>query len=665
MDIKEKILNLINKIEFYNYEYYNLDNPSISDYDYDAILNQLKELEKKYPEYIFTFSPTQRVGTVPISKFKKVNHKFKMLSLDNAFNEEDLEKFHSDTKKVSGNNINEYVLEPKIDGLSISLIYKEGQFYKAVTRGNGIIGEDVTLNIKTIPTIPLRIKDHSEYFEVRGEVYISFSDFNTINAKNISLGKEVLMNPRNAASGSVRNLDPRVAKERRLSVFLYNIPHKVDGINNHWDSLIYLKDLGFSTPLNFSKKFNDFDELKKNVMNFNKDILDFPIDGLVIKVNNYNLYDKLGYTSKFPKWAIAFKFNAEISATKLIGIFPTVGRTGKITYNANLVPVEINQTIVKSATLHNYKYIIDNDIRVGDVVNVYKAGEIIPKVIGPVLPRNEMVQKWKVINECPSCQSTLEFNDSLNEQYCKNIECDAIRIQKIVHFSSKEALNIEGLGESIIERLYKMGLIKSIKDIYNLHERRDEIIKMERMGEKSVNNLLKSIEYTKNVELEKWLFAIGIPNLGKKAAKVLANTFISLDKIKSVSLQELESINDFGPIISKSIYDFFKDDSNIELINYFISLGFKDKVEINLTQYDSILNGKNILITGTFSWISRDALIERAEKEYGAKALTSKSKKVDFLLLGDNAGSKKDWAIKNNITIIDSDKLFSIFNIQK
>lgn len=666
MNIKDKILNLISQIEKANFEYYNLDKPSLSDFEYDSIMKELKDLENQYPEHIYYFSPTQRVGATPISKFQKVSHKFKMLSLDNAFNSDDLDKFYSDVNKVASDSKVKklkFVLEPKIDGLSISIIYKKGLFFQALTRGNGVIGEDVSQNIKTVSSIPLRISNNDEYFEVRGEVYISFSNFKLVNQNNEKEGREILMNPRNAASGSIRNLDPNVAKQRKLSVFLYNIPHQIKGIDNQWDTLHYLEEMGFTTPLKFCKLFSDFNLLKDYAINFDKSNLNFPIDGLVIKYNDFILYDEIGYTSKFPKWAIAYKFSAEIVQTKIKNIFPTVGRTGKITYNAELVPVEINQTIVKSATLHNYNYIIDNDIRINDIVEIYKAGEIIPKVIGPVLPRINDNTKWEYVQNCPSCESFLKFNETGNEQFCTNDECRDINIQKIVHFCSKESLNIEGLGESLIERLYDKGYIRKIADIFSIYSIRDELIQMERMGEKSADNLISSIDKTKSSELEKWIFAIGIPNMGKKTSKTLAKKFKSIYSIMKADISELESVEDFGPIIANSIYNYFRNEENLNVINFLISIGFKTEISTNNVVFkESIFYEKNILITGTFDWISRNEIMNKIEKEYKGYVLSSKSKKINYLIMGENPGSKKEWAIQNNIEIIDSERLLLIFN---
>jgi len=655
MNIKDRINELVDKINIWNYEYYTLDKPSVSNLEWDSAMRELKNLEKEYPEYSRKDSPTRRVGDVILEKFEKVTHKIPLFSLEDVFSKEEVREFDEKVRKTINNP--SYVCELKIDGLAISLSYEKGILVKGATRGDGTIGEDITENIRMIRTIPLKLKEAID-IEVRGEVYMSKKSLEEANKLRAENGLELLKNPRNAAAGSVRNLDTNVMAERKLDCFIYHLPNPEDyGINTHYEALNYMKKLGFNV--------NPTGKLVHNIediMNFidlhakHRESLAYDIDGVVIKVNGIKDQKQLGYTAKYPKWATAYKFPATEVLTKLEDIIFTVGRTGQVTPNAVLSPVLIQGSTVRRATLHNESYVIDHEIMAGDTVSIIKAGDVIPAVLGPVKERRTGKEiPFKMIEICPICNSKLSKKDDQADWYCLNEKCPARNIESLIHFVSRDAMNIDGLGEKIIEDFYNMKYISNINDIYTLSKYKEELMELEGYGDKSVNNLLIAIENSKNNSLEKLLFGLGIKQVGSKTAKVLANKYKTLDNLMSATFDELNNIRDVGDIIANNIINYFKDDKSIELINklkdYNINMKYLGKASI---EKENITN-KTFVITGTLS-IERDKLKDILES-YGANVTTSVSAKTDVVIVGDNPGSKYDKAIELNIKVWNEEEL--------
>ncbi|AGR40833.1 NAD-dependent DNA ligase LigA [Spiroplasma taiwanense] len=650
--VKIEIEKLKIKLNEWGNAYYVLDKPLVEDSEYDRLLNKLKILEDQFPELITEDSPTQRVGGKVLDKFEKYKHKTAMLSLSNAFNKEDLLNFNDQIHKEIENLNYTFFVEPKIDGLSISIIYKNGILFKAVTRGDGVFGEDVTSNVKTIKSIPLIIPDKSDYFEIRGEVFLSKTEFEKINYQRQENDENLFANPRNAAAGTLRQLDSSIAASRKLDAFLYYFMNR-ELYDTHEKSLEYLKSLNFKIN-NLSKICKNIEDVYKHIQYIQsvRENLDYEIDGAVIKVNEFDFYEKVGYTSKYPKWAIAFKFPAEIKITKLLDIFPTVGRTGKITYNASLEPVQLAGTTVQAATLHNADFIIQRDIRVNGDVKVKKAGDIIPEIIEAVKnDRFKLLRKWKESVYCPECNSILERFEQEVDQYCINSLCSRKIVRGIEHFVSREAMNIEGLSIKIIEKLFENNFISNIADIYSLKLHKNQLINLEKMGEKSVSNLLNAIEISKQNSLEKLFFGLGIRHVGKKTAKIISLNFKNIDNIFKLSFEELENIYDIGPIVAKSICDWIKIEENKFLINKLKSHNINTTYlgQEGTKNNDKITN-KSFVITGKLSK-PRNYFKDLLE-EYGAKIIDTVSKKTDFLLAGEEAGSKLDKAQKLGIKII-------------
>lgn len=651
MDIKQRMNEIIEQINIANYEYYTMDSPSITDQEYDRLMLELIDIENKYPEYKKSDSPTMRVGGKVLDEFEKVTHKIPMLSLGNVFNEDEIINFDAKIKKESVNPT--YVCELKIDGLAVSLTYEKGILVRGATRGNGVIGEDITSNVKTIKSIPYKLKDNVD-IEVRGEIYMSKASFNETNKKRESLGLDLFKNPRNAAAGSIRQLDSKIAKERKLDCIVYHLPNPgIYNINTHMDALNYMEYLGFN--INKSNKYvNNINELLEfiNYYTINRKKLDYEIDGIVLKLNDIKEQERLGFTSKYPKWAVAYKFPAEEITTKLTDIIFTVGRTGKVTPNAVLEPVLVQGSTVSRATLHNEKFVIDRDIRINDIVVIRKAGDVIPEVVKVKLDRRDNnSKKFIMITKCPICNSDLIKEDAID--YCKNIKCDAKKIETLIHFASREAMNIEGLGERIIEEFYNMGYINKISDIYTLKEHKNELMELIGFGEKSINNLLDSIETSKNNSLEKVLFGLGIRQVGSKMSKVLSKKYLNIDNIINASIEELENISDVGPIISNNIIKYFSEQKNIDLINELKSYGlnFKYLGKIEIEKINENIYNRTFVITGTLS-IPREELKLKLE-ELGAKLTDSVTNNTDVLIAGDSVGSKYDKAKELNIEIWD------------
>lgn len=650
IDAKKRIEELVKIINEADYNYHTLDNPTITDQEYDKYIRELFDLESEYPEYILENSPTHRVGGKVLDEFSKVTHKIPMMSLSNVFNESEIRAFDERIRKEGYNP--EYVCELKIDGLSVSLTYEHGSLVSASTRGDGVVGEDITNNVRTIKTVPLKINKDID-IEVRGEIYMSKKVLETINRNRKENNLPLLQNARNAAAGSIRQLDSKVAASRKLDTFIYHLPNPLDyGINTHYEALLYMKTLGFKTNPN-NRIVNNINEVIEfiNYATKNRDNLPYDIDGVVIKVNDINMQQHLGFTAKYPKWATAYKFPPTQVFTKLTDIIFTVGRTGQVTPNAVLEPVLIQGSTVRKATLHNEAYVIDHDIKIGDIVEVIKAGDVIPAVLGPVKERRTGTEKdFEMIKKCPICDSFLIKNEGEADYFCKNEHCPARNIESLIHFVSRDAMNIDGLGESIIEDLYNLKYIKTVSDIYLLDKYKKDIMELEGYGEKSVTNMLNAIEESKNNSLEKLLFGLGIRQVGTKTAKILASRYITMDNLINTTKEELSNIHDIGNIIADSIINYFNDSKNINEINKLKELGINMKYlgSLNSKQND-LITGKTFVITGTLSK-DRNEIKELLES-FGGNVSGSVSKKTDVVIKGDNPGSKYDKAVSLGITI--------------
>ncbi len=659
MNPKNRIDELIELLNKYNYEYYILDKPSVSDSEYDRLMQELISLEEKYPEYKSPISPTERVGSVVLSNFTKVAHEKPMLSLSNVFNEDEIIKFDERIRKEGYNP--EYVCELKIDGLAISLIYKNGILERGLTRGDGKVGEDITHNVKTIKAIPLKLTKNID-IEVRGEIYIDKKEFIRVNEERKKQGLELFQNCRNLASGSVRQLDSSIAAERKLNNFIYHLPNPLDyGLYTHEDAMKYMESLGFrvNSKRRICKNANEIISFI-NEISEEREKLAYDIDGIVIKVNDIMMQEALGYTARSPKWATAYKFPAAKVTTKLIDIKFTVGRTGKITPNAILEPVKVAGSTVRKATLHNEDYVLSKDIRIGDIVVIQKAGDVIPEVVKVELDRREeKLPKFHMIEKCPVCSSKLIRLEGEANHYCPNPLCNARKVEKLIHFASRKAMNIEGLGERIIEDYYNFGYLTDIPSIYNLKKYKDELMSLEGFGEKSINNLLDSIEKSKKNSLEKLLFGLGIRHFGEKSALILAQRYTNIDNIKNTSIEELTSINDIGEIMAKSIVEYFSNPENLNMIDhlkmYGVNMTYLGKKQIE----DENFKNKKFVITGTINAMSRDKIKEEIGIR-GGNAVDSVSKNTDVVVVGQEPGSKYEKAVKLGIEIWDEDKLLKM-----
>ena len=654
MDRVKELVALLNK---YNYEYYALDNPSVTDMEYDRLIQELMMLEKEHPEWKLPDSPTDRVGGFVVDKFDKVEHRIPMFSLSNVFNEEEVKSFCE--KICEEFKDAEFVCELKIDGLAISLEYEDGVLVRALTRGNGVVGEDVTYNVKTINSIPLRLKSNVD-INVRGEVYMKKEVFNALNEKRKEEGLSLFQNPRNAAAGSLRQLDSRIARERKLDAFLYHLPNS--GLETHYEALDYIKNLGFKVNPNI-KLCKNIEEVLEYIdyWTSKRDTLPYEIDGIVIKLNNIREQDELGFTAKYPKWATAYKFPAMMVETKLKDIIFTVGRTGMITPNAVLDPVKLAGSTVKRATLHNEENIIKKDIKINDYVFIRKAGDVIPEVVKVDLEKRENVKDFKMITSCPICNATLIKKEDYVDFMCPNENCPARNIEKLIHFVSRNAMNIEGLGERIIEDFYNFGFIRSFLDIYKLKDKKEELITLEGFANKKVNNLLNSIEESKNATLDRFLFALGIPGIGERTAKILVNKYNNIDDFKNLTEEELLKINDIGPILAENIISYFKDKDNLEMIEQLKKIGLKMKYVKTLVNEDENFVNKTFVITGTFDFATRDE-IKKIIEQKGGTISSSVSKKTDVVMVGSEPGSKYDKAVSLNIEIWDANKTYKMCN---
>ena len=651
--IQEEIFKLVSLLNKYSYEYYVEDNPQITDTKYDTLYKQLEKLEEKYPELILENSPTQRVGDRVLDEFEKITHKIPMLSLSNTFSTEDLIDFDARVSKLVPSENVEYICELKIDGLAISINYDNGKLVSAATRGDGTVGEDVTENIKTIFSIPKVLKDKRS-IEVRGEVYLPKKSFNILNKEREENNEVLFANPRNAAAGSLRQLDSKITAKRRLSAFIYSIVGD-DSIVSQKNALNKAKEYELNVNQNF-KLCKSIDEVIDyiNYWTEHKQDLPYDIDGIVIKVNSYKVQEQIGFTQKSPRWATAYKFPEEELATKLLDVELSVGRTGIITPVAILDPIVISGSTVSKASLHNKDIIDDLDIHIGDMVVVKKAGEIIPKVVRVVKElRTEGSTKYQMPSNCPSCHQETYVKDNDPFTRCKNPDCPDQNIRKIIHFASRDALNIEGLGDKVVATLYDKGIISHTIDLYSLDK--DKLIALERMGEKSVDNLLNAIEKSKESSLDKVIYALGILNVGKKAGKILAEKYLNLSNFMNATLEELINLDDVGQITADSILDYLSDDNNIKFINDLINIGMNPQYEINEIKSNNIFSGKTVVLTGKLVELTRNEAKEFLEKN-GARVTGSVTSKTDLVIAGEKAGSKLTKAEQLGIEVINEEQ---------
>ncbi len=661
-EAKLKHEELVRIIEKYSYEYYVLDNPSVTDQEYDSKYEELERIENEFPSLITVTSPTQRIGNTVLKGFKKITHRIPMMSLQDVFNEDELLEWNAKVEKELNLKEVEYSAEMKIDGLSLSVVYEDGVLQYCATRGDGVTGEDVTTNALTIPSIPTRIplKGH---VEVRGECYMPKASLEALNKERLANGEPLLANARNAAAGSLRNLDSSVAKKRKLDAWFYYFEDAEKfGFNKHFDSIMELKKLGFKVNPEM-RVVKGKDEILKYIQEYTKkrNTLDYDIDGIVLKVNDFSYYNSLGYTAKTPKWAIAYKFPPEEVITKLEDIVYTVGRTGKITPNAVLDPVRVAGSVVRRATLHNEDFVNEKGLMIGDYITLRKAGDIIPEVVNAIKERRTGEEiPYKMITHCPDCGSELVKVDAMH--FCMNKDCPSRHIEGLIHYCSKDAMDIEGMGERVVEEFFALKFISDIPSIYSLKEHRDEIIAMDGWSYKSIDNLLNAIEKSKENSLERLLFGLGIKEVGSKMAKTLARLFINIEDLANKSIDELKSINDVGEVCANSIYNYFHDENNIALINKLKDLGlnmkYLGKVDISSNSY---FFNKKIVLTGSLTHFSRSEATELLEN-FGAKVSSSVSKATDLVIAGEAAGSKLDKAKQFNIKVISEEEFLKMID---
>ena len=659
-EILKNYTNLKNKIEKYNNFYYNEDNPIISDMEYDGLLRKLKEMEKEYPALLeIDDSPTEKIGGTASNKFSKVEHKVPMLSLSNTYNIAEIEDFDKRVKKmINFSEKIEYILELKLDGLSISLIYENGNLTRAVTRGDGKIGEDVTENIMEIESIPKKLKEPIS-LEVRGEIILPIKNFNKINEEREENGEEVFANPRNAASGTIRQLDSTIVSKRGLDCYLYYLVNAENyGIKTHLESIKFIEKLGFKTTKVF-EKYSDFKTLEKSIEKWRikREKLDYETDGLVIKINDFSFYETLGYTTKSPRWAIAYKFPAEQVKTRLLDVTFQVGRTGVVTPVAELEAVNLSGSVVKRASLHNFDEIRRKDIKIGDNVIVEKAAEIIPQVVNVVFDDRKGTEKEiKEPESCPACGTKLVKEEGLVALKCLNPHCPEKIKREISYFVSRDAMNISGLGEKIVEKFIELEKIKTVVDIYFLGNYRNELENLEKMGKKSVENLLNSINESKNQDFSKVLYALGIPFVGKFNANLLSKTFKDIDVLKEKSVEELLEVKGIGEKAAIAVNTFLNNENNWKIITELKEIGLKFKFEEDELKEvrDNPIKGKNFLATGKLQKYKRNE-IKDIILEKGGNYLSAVSKNLDFLIAGEKAGSKLEKADNLGIRILSED----------
>ena len=661
-ELKKRVEELTKILNEANYNYYVKDEPTITDQEYDKYLRELINIENLHPELAKENSPTRRVGGEVIDKFNKVVHEKPMLSLSNVFNEDEIKDFDNKIKKEGFKP--EYVCEYKIDGLSVSLLYEKGKLVRGVTRGDGVTGEDITHNVKTIKCIPLELKKTLD-IEVRGEIFMNKNTLEKINASRKEEGLPLLQNVRNAAAGSIRQLDSKIAAKRELDNFIYYLPEPEKyNIKTHMEALEFMESLGFKiNPAN--KIVKNIDEVLEFIEQAKqkRNNLAYEIDGIVIKVNNIQMQEELGYTAKYPKWATAYKFPAQEVLTRLKDIIFTVGRTGRITPNAVLEPVILMGSTISRATLHNEEYVKEKQLMINDIVSIRKAGDVIPEVVEAKIDRRTGQEiPFKMIDRCPMCKEKLEKNAGQVDYYCKNEKCPKRNIEGIIHYVSRDAMNIDGLGEEIVEELYNLGFIKNISDLYFLKNKKEKIMEFDGYGEKSVNKIIENIEKSKENSLERLLFGLGIREIGTKTAKILASNFSNMDMLMQASIEELESIKDIGKITAESVVNYLKE--NKELIEKLKEIGINMQYLGKSKKENELISGKKFVITGTIKDIGRKEIKEIIEN-YGGNVSESVSKNTDIVIVGSNPGSKYEEAIRLNRTIWDEEKtLEALKNLQ-
>ncbi len=650
----EELRELIN---YHSNLYYTKDEPEISDFEYDKLMSQLKAMEAENPELITPDSPTQRIGGKILDGFEEVTHAVQMQSLNDVFDRESVIDFGVKTENALGEKV-EYITELKIDGLSVSLEYRNGIFFRGSTRGDGNVGENVTENLKTIRNIPLKLNEEIPFLEVRGEVYMPHKSFEALNKKQEETGQKTFKNPRNAAAGSLRQLDSSVVAQRKLDIFVFNI-QQIEGkeIETHKEGLQYLSKLGFKTipdTLVYPSIEEAFSEVER--IGEKRGTLDFDIDGAVIKVNSLRQREILGSTAKCPKWAVAYKYPPEIKETKLTDIVIQVGRTGVLTPNAVLESVRLAGTTVSRATLHNIDNIREKDIRIGDSVLVQKAGDIIPEVLSVVKEKRTGDEKiFEMPDRCPVCGASVYREDGEAAYRCTGSDCDAQLARNIIHFASRDAMDIEGMGPAMVEKLLENGLISSVYDIYTL--KAESIAELDKMGEKSASNLILAISKSKENDLSKLIFALGIRHVGSRNAKILAMKFRTLDALINATEEELSAVDEIGKIIAQSIVNFFGQEQNIELVNNLRSAGLNFECKEFITE--GIFSGKTFVLTGTLPTLTRNEA-SKIITDNGGKVSSSVSKKTDYVLAGEEAGSKLDKANALGVNVISEDDLFNM-----
>ena len=658
-DLAKRVEELTHILNEANYNYYVNDNPTITDQEYDKYLRELINIETEHPELADPNSPTKRVGGQVIDKFNKIVHARPMLSLANVFNEDEIRDFDAKIKKEGFTP--EYVCEYKIDGLSVALIYEQGKLVRGVTRGDGVTGEDITHNVKTIKSIPLTLPRPID-IEVRGEIFMNKSTLKKLNEQREKDGQPLLQNVRNAAAGSIRQLDSRVTAKRELDNFIYYLPEPEKyGIKTHLEALEFMKSLGFKVnPANrlVSDITGILDFIDEITEKRNK--LPYEIDGVVIKVNNIAMQEKLGYTAKYPKWATAYKFPAEEVLTKLTDIIFTVGRTGRVTPNAVLEPVIVMGSTIRRATLHNEDYVLSKHLMIGDTVAIRKAGDVIPEVVEAKFERRTGKEiPFQMIRECPMCHSKLEKIAGQADYYCKNPECPKRNIESIIHYVSRDAMNIEGLGDEIVEELYNLGFVRNIIDLYSIKDKKKAIMEFDGYGEKSLNKIIENIENSKNNSLERLLYGLGIKEIGTKTAKLLASEFSTMDMLIGATKEELESIRDIGSITAKSVVEYFATHKDLieELKNIGINMTYKGRI----AGTNELVTDKKFVITGTITGWGRNEIKDKLES-FNAKVSGSVSKNTDIVIVGANPGSKYQDALNLGITIWDEAKTLEVLN---
>ena len=637
--MQERMNELIDIINEADYNYHTLDNPTITDQEYDKYLRELIDIEEAHPEWVREDSPTQHAGGKIIEGFEKVTHKIPMMSLSDVFSESEVIAFDDRIKKEGIHP--EYMCELKIDGLSVSLLYEKGKLVRAATRGDGTVGEDITHNVKTIKVIPLKLKEEVD-IEVRGEIFMNKKTLEELNEKRKKKGEPLLQNCRNAAAGSIRQLDSKIAAERKLDNFIYHLPNPLDyGIHTHAEAIDYMKSLGFKTNPN-NRLVNSIEEVLEFIEEKGhlRPNLPYDIDGIVIKVNSIEEQQRLGFTAKYPKWATAYKFPAEEVLTKLTDIIFTVGRTGQITPNAVLEPVIVAGSTISRATLHNEDYVKEKDLKIGDIVSIRKAGDVIPEVVERKLERRTGKEKdFVMITECPMCHTTLVKKPGQVDYFCPNDKCPARHVESLIHFSSRDAMNIDGLGDRIMEDFYNFGFIGNIADIYSLKDHEKDLIRLEGYGDKSVSNLLEAIEKSKENSLERLIFALGIPHVGAKTAKILASKFKTMDSLENATEEDLVKVPDIGDIIADSVVKFFENNHNKAIVEELKDLGINMTYLGQVVEENENFSGKSFVLTGSLQLFTREEAKEKIES-LGGKTVDSVSKKTSVVIVGDNPGSK-------------------------